>query len=58
MDGEIFIRLPINGKITVSAVGKGKSKIRAVEMYEQIDPRLKKVYKHWYEMQFGMRENG
>lgn len=56
MEGEIRIRLPINGRVTVSALSRGKSKIQAVEMYEQVSSRFQKVFQRWYEMQFRLNE--
>lgn len=56
MKGEILIRLPINGTVTVSAFGKGESKVKAVEMYEKIRPRFQKVFQCWYGMQFRVNE--
>jgi hypothetical protein len=51
MEGEILIRMPLQGPITVTAQGKGQAKVEAVARFERIRGRLKGGFRAWYEFQ-------
>lgn len=55
-NAEILISLPLQGKVSVTAIGKGKPKVKVVEMFEEIRPLCKKIIERWYQMQFGKDE--
>ena len=50
-NAQIVITMPLQGKITVVALGKGKLKVKAVEMLEELRPRLLRTFQCWYQMQ-------
>lgn len=52
MQREILIRLPVSSKIIVSALGKGESKVKALQMYEQNRSAFRRVFQKLYEIQF------
>ena len=55
-NAQIVIKMPLRGEITVAALGKGKSKVKTVEMLEELRPRLLRTFQCWYQMQFGTDE--
>ena len=47
----IVIELPVRGKPTVSILGRGDDKIKAMAMHEKIRPIIERIFKRWFEMQ-------